>query len=98
MSPKPEDLSRTTSNPEGGVASMNYKFFTHQECSFYPCHDLEEWKSCLFCWCPLYLLECDGTFTMRSGIKDCSSCVIPHTEEGYDYILEVVKNQVYQRQ
>ena len=83
--------------PEGGVSEMNYKFFTHQECAFYPCHDLPEWKSCLFCWCPLYLLDCDGMFVLRNGIKDCSNCTIPHTEEGYDYILEVVQSKVYRR-
>jgi Zn-finger protein len=32
---------------------------------------------------------------LRNGIKDCSNCIIPHGEEGYDYILEVVKNRVY---
>ena len=74
---------------------MNYKYFIHQECAFYPCHDLEEWKSCLFCWCPLYLLECDGTFVLRNGIKDCSNCIIPHVEEGYDYILSVIQSKVY---
>ena len=76
---------------------MNYRYFIHQDCSFYPCHNLTEWKSCLFCWCPLYLLDCGGDFVITSGIKDCSHCVIPHTEEGYDYILEMINNMVYQR-
>ena len=76
---------------------MNYKFFAHPDCAFYPCHDLDAWKSCLFCWCPLYLLDCGGAFTLRNGIKDCSGCILPHTEEGYDHILEVVSRQVYQR-
>lgn len=74
---------------------MNYKFFTHPECSFFPCHDLKDWKSCLFCWCPLYLLDCDGNYTVHDGIKDCSACVMPHTEEGYDRILETVSRMIY---
>jgi len=32
--------------------------------------------------------ECGGNFTYTDeGVKDCSNCIIPHTEEGYDYIL-----------
>ncbi len=77
--------------------TLNYKYFTHKDCSFYPCHDLEDWKSCLFCWCPLYLLDCEGGFTYRNGIKDCSSCIIPHAEGGYEYVLEVVNRKVYNR-
>jgi Zn-finger protein len=74
---------------------MNYKHFVHEDCAFFPCHELEDWASCLFCWCPLYLLECDGDFTLKNGIKDCSGCVIPHTKEGYDYILDVVRRDVF---
>jgi Zn-finger protein len=76
---------------------MNYKYFVHQDRSFYPCHNLTEWKSCLFCWCPLYLLNCGGDFIITNGIKDCSHCVIPQTEEGYDYILEMINNTVYRQ-
>ena len=74
---------------------MNYKYFIHQECSFYPCHELNEWKSCLFCWCPLYLLDCGGNFKMRNDVKDCSACVIPHTADGYDFVVKTVQKQVY---
>ncbi len=76
---------------------MNYKFFVHQDCGFYPCHDLTDWKSCLFCWCPLYLLECGGDFTIKKGIKDCSGCTIPHTKDGYGYVLAVVSEQIYNK-
>ena len=76
---------------------MNYKFFTHTDCAFYPCHDLDDWRSCLFCWCPLYLLDCEGDYSMTKGLKDCSSCIIPHTEEGYEYILGQVAQKIYQR-
>ncbi len=74
---------------------MNHKYFVHDECPYYPCHDLKEWKSCLFCWCPLFLLDCDGNFSTINNIKDCSKCTIPHTVEGYDYIVKAVTKQVY---
>jgi Zn-finger protein len=77
---------------------VNYKYFIHADCLFFPCHGLEEWASCLFCWCPLYLLDCGGDFTVTGGTKDCSRCVIPHTKEGYDYILEVVQRDVFGKQ
>lgn len=51
----------------------------------------------MFCWCPLYLLDCDGDFVVNNGIKDCSNCSIPHTEEGYDYVLEVANTMVYRK-
>ncbi|MGO9611723.1 MAG: cysteine-rich small domain-containing protein, partial [Dissulfurispiraceae bacterium] len=75
--------------------SMNYKYFIHQDCAFYPCHNLREWESCLFCWCPLFLLDCGGDFVIKGGIKDCFGCSIPHTKEGYDYVLEVVRKEIY---
>ncbi len=74
---------------------MNHKYFVHQECPYYPCHDLKDWKSCLFCWCPLFLLDCGGNFSTLNNRKDCSKCTIPHTAEGYDYIVKAVTRQVY---
>ncbi len=76
---------------------MNHRYFVHQDCDYFPCHKLSEWKSCLFCWCPLYLLDCGGNFNMGKGIKDCTDCVIPHTEEGYDYVLRVVTSKIFQK-
>jgi Zn-finger protein len=74
---------------------MSYRYFIHRACPFYPCHDLIEWKSCLFCWCPLYLLDCGGNYTFTRDVKDCSACTIPHTAEGYDYIVKTVSGQVF---
>ena len=52
----------------------NYKFFSHTECEFFPCHktDNEESFNCLFCYCPLYALgkECGGNFSYtENGIS-----------------------------
>ncbi|NOY53744.1 MAG: metal-binding protein [Deltaproteobacteria bacterium] len=76
---------------------MNEKYFIHESCRFYPCHDYENFRSCLFCWCPLYLLDCGGDYRMTHGVKDCSGCFLPHAEEGYDYILQQVNQQIYHK-
>lgn len=76
--------------------SENYKFFQHKECEFFPCHKVEnkEKFNCLFCYCALYFLEdCKGNYTYANGIKDCSNCMIPHSEKGYDYIIgKIIEN------
>ena len=70
-----------------------YKFFQHRECEYFPCHEGADPDTfnCLFCYCPLYLMEdkCGGNFECAGpeGIKDCSKCLIPHSERGYDYIM-----------
>lgn len=71
----------------------NYRFFSHKDCEFFPCHKGLETESfnCLFCYCPLYTLgsKCGGDFRYGdNGIKDCSDCLIPHSPDGFDYIIE----------
>lgn len=72
----------------------NYRFFNNQACEYFPCHQTEipEEFNCLFCYCPLYLVDaCGGKYKMRGTIKDCSACMIPHHPKGYDYILKKIK-------
>ncbi|MGL5055601.1 MAG: cysteine-rich small domain-containing protein [Fusobacteriaceae bacterium] len=79
----------------------NYKFFNNNTCEFFPCHETNkpEEFNCLFCYCPVYMLEekCGGNFTYTPhGIKDCSKCMLPHTKDhGYAHIqtkmLEVIE-------
>jgi Zn-finger protein len=77
---------------------MNYNHFINFRCEFLPCHDLTDWHSCLFCYCPLFLLSCPGDFTiLPSGMKDCSACTIPHTEKGWDIMQEELRKQIYDR-
>lgn len=67
----------------------SYRFFNNKECEYFPCHKVkhEEDFNCLFCYCPLYLMEeCGGNYKTNKNIKDCSSCMIPHSVKGYDYI------------
>ncbi len=70
----------------------NYRFFCNRDCEYFPCHtgaDLEQFN-CLFCYCPLYPLgsDCGGQFTYTDdGVKDCSTCLLPHDPRRYDHIL-----------
>lgn len=71
----------------------HYKFMQNRECEYFPCHEGVNCDSfsCLFCYCPLYALgdKCGGCFTYtENGIKDCSSCLIPHRRENYGKIME----------
>ena len=53
--------------------SEKYKFISHRECEFFPCHKVEndEDFNCLFCYCPLYALgdRCGGDFVyLENGV------------------------------
>ena len=73
-----------------------YRFFNHDTCEFYPCHDMPaERLNCLFCFCPLYALgeNCGGNYGYVTGadgsrIKDCSACTLPHHRENYEYVMK----------
>jgi Zn-finger protein len=78
----------------------SYRFISNPDCRYFPCHKTSrpEQFNCLFCFCPLYFLDqCGGRFTrLKSGHKDCSRCMIPHTPEGYDYVLKKLR-ECFQR-
>lgn len=79
--------------------TKKYKFFSHKQCEFFPCHKTNDPENfnCLFCYCPLYALgdKCGGNFTYtKDGIKDCSNCILPHKPENYDYIISKFKEIV----
>lgn len=67
----------------------SYRFYRNLDCKYFPCHDVEKEEefNCMFCYCPLYLLEeCGGNYVVKNGIKDCTNCLLPHRPKGYDYI------------
>ena len=69
----------------------HYSFFQNTECEYFPCHRIADPArfSCLFCYCPLYMLgpDCGGNFRYTErGIKDCTNCLIPHLPENYGLI------------
>lgn len=72
----------------------NYKFFTNKKCEYYPCHKFRK-INCLFCFCPIYLYnDCGGNYKiLDNGLKDCSECELPHSYDGYDYIVEFLKRK-----
>ena len=74
------------------LTTENYKFHSHKECEFFPCHETADRESfnCLFCYCPLYPMgkNCGGNYVyLEGGIKDCSNCMVPHKKGNYDYIM-----------
>lgn len=76
----------------------SYRHFTNRQCEYFPCHETDNPDSfnCLFCFCPLYRMgaECGGNFShTENGIKDCSRCLVPHSEGGYDYVIRKLKEE-----
>ena len=74
--------------------SDHYKFFSHKQCEYYPCHQLDE-INCLFCYCPMYSMSnCPGskTYIEKNGkkIKVCTDCTFPHRPENYDKIIQIL--------
>lgn len=77
-----------------------YKFFSNKKCQYFPCHSVEneETFNCMFCYCPLYVMgeKCNGNYSiLENGIKDCSNCMIPHSVNGYDYIVNKITEVHY---
>lgn len=71
---------------------MSYKFFQNKECPYFPCKKVDK-LNCLFCFCPLYnMSNCGGYYViLKNGWKDCSNCTIIHKEDGYDYVVTLLK-------
>lgn len=62
----------------------NYKIFTNYDCEYFPCHKgiKDDEFNCLFCYCPLYFIECPGNPEyLDNGLKDCKNCIIPNKGE-----------------
>lgn len=99
---KPEEMKIHNRAP-GGCMPMSkendFAYFANDDCAYFPCHknaDPEHFN-CLFCYCPLYMLDdkCGGNFTYtQKGIKDCSGCLVPHAKGGYGYIMQKFSNVV----
>lgn len=72
---------------------MANDFIQNRDCEYFPCHPGADPAtfSCLFCYCPLYVLgdRCGGSFSYtREGIKDCTGCLRPHCRENYAGICQ----------
>lgn len=78
----------------------SYRFYNNQACKYFPCHDVKDESTfnCMFCYCPLYLLEeCGGNYEIYNGVKDCSNCMIPHSVNGYDHINKLLIEEIGKR-
>lgn len=68
----------------------NFPYFRNEKCKYFPCHQTSDKDfNCFFCYCPLYALgsRCGGNYVyIEGGIKDCSACTIPHSDEGQIHI------------
>ena len=73
------------------------KFFCNKDCEYFPCHShvpVDKF-SCLFCFCPLFTLDCKGNVTYIEDKKDCSNCILPHMD--YDYIISFLKKYIEEK-
>jgi hypothetical protein len=64
-----------------GLESLSYQIYTNKECEFFPCHKgiKDEEFNCMFCYCPLYFIECPVNVPLLSnGLKDCMECTATH--------------------
>lgn len=72
------------------------EFFQNISCEYFPCHKVQDAEkfNCMFCYCPLYLIEnCGGNSChTEKGIKDCSNCLVPHFNR--DYVLKKLKEEI----
>ena len=78
----------------------SHRFFENKDCKYFPCHKGMGNFNCLFCYCPMYMLEkCPGKpeYWERDGkkIKVCSNCTFPHQPENYDIIMEILKKTMF---
>lgn len=82
---------------ESRMKENSARYFSNKNCAYYPCHKVENEEdfNCLFCYCPLYALgeRCGGNFRYtNNGIKDCTNCILPHSEGGYEHVMAHIKD------
>jgi Zn-finger protein len=78
----------------------SFAFFSNVECEYFPCHKTDKTDSfnCLFCYCPLYFLDCGGNFSYTpTGIKDCSGCLLPHIRENYGIVIDKLTTAINEK-
>ena len=94
---KPVILSVAKDLYEEYNMSNSSRFFANKECEYYPCHKCSVDINCLFCYCPLYDLDCPGNYkyveVKGRKIKSCMDCIFPHVAENYDKVIEFLKKR-----
>lgn len=70
-------------------------FFANRDCKYYPCHESDEDINCLFCYCPLYHMDCPGDYTYTDSgdrqVKNCKNCLFPHMADNYAKVIKLLK-------
>ena len=78
-----------------------YAYFQNRACEYFPCHAGADPGNfnCLFCYCPLYRLDCGGAYTFTGeSVKNCAACLFPHRRENYGAVIEKLsKNKFFGR-
>ena len=71
-------------------------FFANKACKYYPCHECDGDINCLFCYCPLYGMDCPGDYTMieKDGrqVKSCINCTYPHIASNYGSVIKLLRS------
>lgn len=89
-----EKLPNMMDTPGNGAAPQERGFFTNKFCKYYPCHQGLDTINCLFCYCPLYPYDdCGGHYTYTKGRKDCSRCLLPHQQSGFEYVMNFLETK-----
>ena len=70
-------------------------YFSNTDCEYFPCHEHGfDGFNCLFCFCPMYSMECLGEplYVDLNGrlVKDCSKCAYPHIPGNYMDIMRLL--------
>ena len=71
------------------MRNNDFNHYQNTDCRYFPCHDTvpREDFNCLFCYCPLYFIECDGNYVMENYGKDCSKCTRNHDKDSWKFIV-----------
>ena len=86
------------------MLKADFNFYQNVECRYFPCHGKEpgtgsvpiEDFNCLFCYCPLMFIECDGNYTLLdSGFKDCSKCTRNHDKDAWKFIVSRLREKMH---
>lgn len=84
------------------MLKADFNFFQNKECRYFPCHGKQpgtgsvpvEEFNCLFCYCPLYNVPCDGKYTMEDYGKDCSKCTRNHDKDSWKFIVSRLRTNM----
>jgi len=90
-----ETTEEKTEIVAAAVSTNSARFFANHACEYYPCHKCSVEINCLFCYCPLYHLDCPGNYTVKEIdgklIKNCKDCVFPHLQQNYDKVIRILR-------